>query len=85
MATGKDAYDMLSRIRYDLSAMQAKVTDLFSILNDLDVRDVVRPTCENCGLSFKTALMRDEHLYHAHGGAVPPHWVRAEAVSEERS
>ena len=79
----QDAYDMLKRIRMDLSAAQAKITDLARILNEHNLKDGTRPTCPTCGLSLKNNLMLDEHLYHAHDGPEPPHWRRAEEMSAD--
>lgn len=79
---GEDAYKLLRNIRMDLTAAQAKITDLFAILNDLDLEDKPRPRCPHCGLTFRFETSRDEHVYHAHDGPEPAHWVRAEALAE---
>jgi hypothetical protein len=34
--------------------------------------------CPICGLAFKAQLKVDEHLYTAHDGPEPPHWLEAE-------
>lgn len=78
----KDPYELIKQIRMDLSAAQAKITDLSSCLVEFNLKDLNRPTCPTCGLSFKHSSARDEHLYHAHDGPEPAHWVEAEAMSE---
>ncbi len=75
-----DAFDLLKRIRMDLTAAQAKITDLQKILTELNLKDSPRPTCPTCGLSFKGASLRDEHVYHTHDGPVPPGWLAAEEL-----
>lgn len=77
----QDPYELLKKIRMDLSAAQAKITDLSSLLSELNLKDLSRPTCPTCGLSFKSSLVRDEHVYVMHDGPEPAHWVRAEEMS----
>jgi hypothetical protein len=79
MSTGQDAYDLLRQIRMDATAIQAKISDLFTILNQLQLQDTKRPECPECGLTFHTITQRDEHLYLSHDGSVPAHWLAAEA------
>jgi hypothetical protein len=81
MSSAQDAYDTLRAIRMDATALQARITDLFNILNELNLQDTKRPPCPDCGLTFKTTAMLDEHLYLSHVGPVPPHWLAAEARS----
>jgi hypothetical protein len=81
VANSVEAYDLLKKIRMNLSALQAQVTDLYGILNELDIRDSERPRCPSCGLTFKGAVGLAEHRYISHGGEVPAHWVEAEARS----
>ncbi len=76
-----DPYELLKKLRMDLTNAQAKITDLDTMLRELNLTLSTRPKCAVCGLSFKNALVRDEHLYHAHDGPEPPHWVRAEEMS----
>ena len=81
----QDMFEMAKRIRMDLSAAQAKLTDLVAMISAANIPDTTRPTCSTCGLSFKHSLARDEHLYHAHDGPVPPAWVAAEELAESMS
>lgn len=77
-----DPWELIKKIRMDLSAAQAKITDLSSCLNEMNLQNTQRPRCSVCGLTFKNGLVRDEHLYHQHGGPEPEHWAKAEAMSE---
>ncbi len=76
-----DAFEMLRKIRMDLTNAQAKITDLANILNELNVKDTSRPKCPKCGISFKNGSVLDEHLYHSHEGPEPAHWIAAERQS----
>lgn len=76
-----DAYEMLKKIRMDLTNAQAKITDLQSILTELNITDTGRPRCPSCGLSFRNSLVRDEHVYTSHDGPEPAHWILAEQHS----
>jgi hypothetical protein len=82
MSSAQDAYDLLRSIRMDLTAAQARITDLFNILNELHLEDVKRPACPECGITFRTTTQRDEHLYLTHDGGVPTHWLDAEAKAD---
>lgn len=77
-----DPYELLKKLRMDLSNAQAKITDLDTILRELNLTLDSRPKCSVCGLSFKNSLLRDEHVYVTHDGPEPAHWVQAEAMSE---
>jgi hypothetical protein len=77
-----DLYDMLRKIRYDLTAAQGKLTDTFQILGELNIQDAPAHKCE-CGLTFRAATLLAEHVYHSHNGPEPEHWVRIEAISQE--
>ena len=79
--SGTDPYELLKKIRMDLSAAQAKITDLSSLLNELNVKDTSRPKCPKCGISFKNGSVLDEHLYISHQGPEPAHWLAAEELS----
>ncbi len=81
----QEVFDMVKRIRMDLTAAQAKVTELTNMLSAMNLKDQARPTCPTCGLSFKHSLARDEHVYHTHDGPVPPGWLAAEELAESMS
>lgn len=71
------------KIRYDLTALQAKVTDLLNELGKLDLPDPDALDCPRCGLPTRGPLSLAEHLYVSHEGPVPDHWRRIEARSLE--
>lgn len=76
----QDVYDLLMKIRYDATAIQAKVTDTLNALNDLGLESRPAATCE-CGLEFRGQKTLAEHIHLSHDGPVPEHWLEVEARS----
>jgi hypothetical protein len=81
--TPNDVYEMLRKIRYDLTAAQGKLTDVFSMLGELNLQDTPAHQCERCGAIFRGAAPLAEHVYQSHDGPEPEHWLRIEAMSQE--
>lgn len=79
--TADDLYEMLRKIRYDLTAAQGKLTDVFAMLGELNVQDTPANVCETCGCAFRASALLAEHRYTSHEGPVPDHWVRIEERS----
>jgi hypothetical protein len=73
--------DVLTKLQYDLTSIQARVTDLKRNLA-LELPDE-RPAhrCDECGLPLLGALKLAEHRYLSHDGPEPEHWIAAEAQS----
>jgi hypothetical protein len=76
-----DLYDVLRRLRYDLTSAQAKVTDALNILTALNLADSPAERCHVCGLEFRGPQTLAEHIYVSHDGAEPAHWLAAEALA----
>lgn len=75
-----DTYELLKKIRYDLTAAQAKLTDAMNNISQLDIGDdSVR--CPNCNTRFRGALSLAEHLHLSHDGPLPAHWEQAERLA----
>lgn len=79
--TAEDVYEMLRKIRYDLTAAQGKLTDVFSMLGELNVQDTPAHQCDRCGVTFRAPTLLAEHVYNSHAGPEPEHWKRIEAMS----
>jgi hypothetical protein len=75
----------LKKLRYDLTAMQARVSDLLNQAARLNLPAAARPSCPECGLTMRSARYLAEHLYLAHGGPLPDHWWAAETRAAEPS
>ena len=75
--------EILRKIRYDATAIQAKLTEAMELVAMLPTDGVADYVCE-CGLRFNGPLSFAEHRYHAHDGPVPPHWEAAETLAEDK-
>jgi hypothetical protein len=80
IAKPQDVFDQLARLRYDLTAAQAKITDIVNTLNALDLPNPAVYPCPDCQLELSSANRRAEHLYYSHGGPEPEHWIEAERL-----
>ena len=76
--TDPDVLEIAKTIRYDLTALQAKVTDLLNAIGKLNLPDPSRSICPECGVSLSGPLKLAEHLYVSHDGPEPQHWLEAE-------
>lgn len=74
---------LAKKLRYDLTAMQAKVTDLLNELAKLNLDHDHGPECPHCGIETRGPKTLAEHLYVCHGGPVPAHYADIEARSVE--
>ena len=70
-----DIFELLKKIRYDATAIQAKVTDALNALADLNLADQPAARCERCGCEFRGPLRLAEHVYQSHDGPLPEHWA----------
>jgi len=63
-------------LRYDLTAMQAKVSELLLALGRLSLADDRESyPCPDCGIDIDGPRALAEHIYHVHGGPEPSHWA----------
>lgn len=70
------------RIRYDLTALQAKLTELIRMAALLPEPDQhARPRCPACGLTLKGPRTLAEHVHYVHGGPKPKHWREIEQLA----
>lgn len=79
-AQPSDLYELLKKIRYDATAIQAKVTDALNVLNELHLAAQPTTPCPRCGLETRGPNSLAEHLYNSHNGPVPAHYTQAEAA-----
>ena len=78
-----EVFEVLRKLRYDLTAAQAKLSEALELLAAMDLRAVERAACPDCGLALKGERSLAEHRYHSHGGQVPEHWLRAEQLADD--
>lgn len=81
MSEDHDLLELAKKLRYDLTGMQVKVTELITGLAALNLPAAGYP-CPTCNLKFKGPLSLAEHVYISHGGPVPEHWERAERQAD---
>src|SRR5215207_4956617 len=71
----------LRTLRYDLTAMQAKVSDLLTMAAKLPAPDRASDVeCPNCLLMQSGPQALAEHLFHVHRGPEPEHWREEPAL-----
>lgn len=71
-----DLYELLKKIRYDATAIQAKITDALKLLGELNLPEQPQVECPNCGLPFKGTRTLAEHMHTSHGWPIPEHWAQ---------
>jgi hypothetical protein len=82
-AQPSDLHDLLKKIRYDTTAIQAKITDALKVLNELHLPTQPTTPCPHCGLEMRGPRTLAEHLHVTHDGPVPDHYLAIEAKTEE--
>lgn len=66
--TAGDAHEIVKKIRYDLTAAQAKLTELQAALNALDVPDRPKTVCPECGpIHLPKGTSLTDHRANVHG------------------
>lgn len=75
--------ELAKKIRYDLTALQSKLSELLRMAGTLEAPDSSEHTCTKCGLHFHRLDKLAEHLYVTHDGPEPPHWLKAEALADD--
>lgn len=65
----------LKTLRYDLTALQAKLSDLITMAAKLPAPPLEHAvTCPDCGLALPNQRRLAEHAYHVHRGPEPEHY-----------
>jgi hypothetical protein len=75
---------VLNKIRYDLTACQAKLSEAMRMVATLDLGEAgERIPCPTCGAKLQGPVTLAEHIRNSHGGPLPEHWLAIEARSLE--
>jgi DNA repair exonuclease SbcCD ATPase subunit len=74
-------WTLLDKLQMDNREQAAKLVELRSYVANIDLPNPAASECPECGTKFRNHLVRDEHLYNAHDGPVPPHYLRAEELA----
>jgi len=83
MTESGDVFELLRKIRYDATAIQAKVTDAMRVLTDMNLPEPVAAVCPQCGLRCRGKVTLAEHLYVSHDGPLPEVYRRIDNLVEE--
>lgn len=78
-----DLFTQLRSMREDLSRLQARVTDLTNMLNELSLPEAEVLRCPKCNVPFRSTYRLAEHDHNSHGGPVPTHYLEIEARVDE--
>jgi hypothetical protein len=78
--SNREILELAKTIRYDLTALQAKLSELMRMAGEAPDRE--SHTCPECGLGFKGTRSLAEHRYVQHDGPEPEHWLDAEAKAD---
>jgi hypothetical protein len=74
----EEMHQIAMTIRYDLTAAQAKLTEL--IRQIAQVEPIAVPQCETCGYRpAQNMPSLAEHAHTVHGGPIPAHWIEDES------
>lgn len=82
LAKEHELVEALKRIRYDLTACQAKLSDALKMCADLNLAPPEVSECPMCGARTRGPLSLAEHMYLSHDGPEPQHWIEAERIAE---
>lgn len=77
-ASKDDLVKMLKQVKYDLSVTQTRVAEIAEAVALLDLPSTPKPVCPRCQITQRNALALAEHVYNAHNGPVPEHYLAAE-------
>jgi hypothetical protein len=74
-------WQLLDKLQMDNRAQAAKLVELRALVAGLGLPEYEPAICPDCGTKFSSKLTRDEHLYNAHGGPIPEHYLAAERAA----
>ena len=65
-STAEDIHELVAKMRYNLSALQAQVTDLYAMLQAANLKDAPKYPCPVCGVPRPTQEALRDHLLLVH-------------------
>lgn len=74
-------WDLLDQVQMDLRNAQGKLTAVRQQLAAMDLTDALTSECPVCKTTFGSRLVRDEHVWRNHDGALPQHIIAAERAA----
>lgn len=78
---------VLKKIRYDLTACQAKLSEAMRMVAQLDLDEGAgaRIACPKCDVKLAGPRTLAEHQHVMHDGPIPDHWAAADALVGSRA
>lgn len=77
----EDTLETLRRMRRELTAAQAQLTDVMEAVAANFPNDQPVTKCPECGIAYKRRSLLEEHRYRQHDGPVPEHYLAAERAA----
>lgn len=76
---------VLKKLRYDLTACQAKLSEAMRMVATLDLDEGAgdRVPCPKCLVKLPGPRTLAEHDYQTHGGPMPAHYHAIEALADD--
>jgi hypothetical protein len=82
VTTKNDLLAVVQGVQRDLRDAQAKLGEVARAIAASSLPTVdARPKCPECGVRLRGELSLAEHQHTSHGGPLPAHWARAEALA----
>jgi hypothetical protein len=75
-----EIFDVVRKIRYDLTAAQAKVTEALNMLAAMNLPAQAKVECPDCGVGLDGERALAFHLQNVHGGPAVPLTPEEEAA-----
>lgn len=80
----EEMHQVAMQIRYDLTAAQAKLTELIRQIALVEPVEIA--ICATCGYRpAQNMPSLAEHAHTVHGGPLPPHWAADELTRSSRA
>lgn len=80
MTSKADLLEIAKKIRYDTTAIQAKLTELMDGIAALPIEDEPKSVCPHCGPMPYGQRKLAEHMHTSHGEPLPDELHRDEAA-----
>lgn len=78
--TKEDLEELTKKMRFNLTALQAQLSDVQRAIAGMVAPDEPTHRCE-CGWSGRSTYQFEEHRYRQHDGPVPEHYLAAERAA----
>ena len=70
--TEPEIFEVVRKLRYDLTAAQAKVTDVLNMLASMNLPVQAKQSCPRCGVPLRGDRALEFHVQNVHDGPAVP-------------